>query len=175
MIPGNFLLIENTLDVNIGTKDRPHILKIRKDMTSEEVTEYSELLKELQDILTWNYKDILGIDPKLVVYNLLLKANAKPIKQKLRCHWPEANTIVYKDIQKLLEVGLIKPIDYLEWLANGNVNHKEEWHGLVCIDLNYLNYVSPKDDYPPPSIDQLIDSMTGYEIMSLLDGFLGYN
>lgn len=55
-------------------------------MTSEEVTEYSELLKELQDIFTWNYKDILGIDPKLVVYNLLLKANAKPIKQKLRCH-----------------------------------------------------------------------------------------
>ena len=86
MIPGNRLLIENTIDVNIGTKDRPHILKLRVDLTSDKVTEYSELLKELQDILTWNYKDILGIDPKLVVYNLLLKANAKPIKQKLRCH-----------------------------------------------------------------------------------------
>lgn len=86
MIPGNRLLIENTIDVNIGTKDRPHILKLRADLTSDKVTEYSELLKELQDILTWNYKDILGIDPKLVVYNLLLKANAKPIKQKLRCH-----------------------------------------------------------------------------------------
>ena len=48
----------------------------RTDLTSEEVTEYSELIKELKDILTWNYKDILGIDPKLVVYNFLLQANA---------------------------------------------------------------------------------------------------
>ena len=60
----------------MGTKEKPHLLKPRVDITSEEVTKYSELIKELKDILTWNYKDILGIDPKLVVYNFLLKANA---------------------------------------------------------------------------------------------------
>lgn len=45
----------------------------------------------------------------------------------------------------------------------------------MCIDYRDLNKASPKDDFPLPHIDVLIDSTTGHEMMSFMDGFSGYN
>ena len=45
----------------------------------------------------------------------------------------------------------------------------------VCIDFTNLNKACPKDSYPLPKIDQLVDAMAGYERMSFLDAYSGYN
>ncbi|KAL0362158.1 UNVERIFIED_CONTAM: Retrovirus-related Pol polyprotein from transposon opus [Sesamum calycinum] len=45
----------------------------------------------------------------------------------------------------------------------------------MCIDFTDLNKACPKDSYPLPRIDALIDSMSGCELMSFLDAFQGYN
>jgi len=45
----------------------------------------------------------------------------------------------------------------------------------VCTDFRDLNKVCPKDDFPLPNINMIIDSLPGYEMLSFMDGFLGYN
>jgi len=45
----------------------------------------------------------------------------------------------------------------------------------MCIDFTDLNKACPKDPYPLPRIDKLIDIAAGCERMSLLDCFSGYH
>lgn len=45
----------------------------------------------------------------------------------------------------------------------------------MCIDYSNLNRVCPKDNYPLPNVDQLIDFTTGSELLSFMDAFCGYN
>lgn len=53
---------------------------------------------------------------------------------------------------KLKQVGAIKEVFYLEWLANTVVVKKNgEWR--VCVDFTDLNKACPKDPFPMPKID----------------------
>ena len=45
----------------------------------------------------------------------------------------------------------------------------------MCIDYTDLNKACPKDSYPLPSIDQLVDATSGFQIMSFMDSFSRYN
>ena len=45
----------------------------------------------------------------------------------------------------------------------------------MCVDYRDVNQACPKDNYPTPFIDQIIDECAGCEIFSFMDGFSGYN
>jgi hypothetical protein len=45
----------------------------------------------------------------------------------------------------------------------------------MCIDFTSLNKAYPKDNFPLPRIDKIVDSAAGCEVMSLLDCFSGYH
>ncbi|KAK8918456.1 hypothetical protein KSP39_PZI021234 [Platanthera zijinensis] len=45
----------------------------------------------------------------------------------------------------------------------------------LCIDFSMLNKACPKDCYPLPQIDALVDSAVGFPVMSFLDAFSGYH
>ena len=45
----------------------------------------------------------------------------------------------------------------------------------ICVDLRDLNKSSPKDDFPLPHIDLLVNSTAGHSMLSFMDGFLGYS
>ena len=45
----------------------------------------------------------------------------------------------------------------------------------ICIDFHDLNEVCPKDEFPLPIMDVMIDNTFGFERMSFMDGFSGYN
>ena len=46
---------------------------------------------------------------------------------------------------------------------------------LDLLDFIDLNKVCPKDSYPFPCIDQLVDSTAGHQLLSFMDAFSGYN
>ena len=64
---------------------------------------------------------------------------------------------------------------YPEWLANIMVVKKKSGKWRVCVDFTDLNKVCPKDPFPMPRIDQLMDATTGHHRMSFLDAFQGYH
>jgi hypothetical protein len=45
----------------------------------------------------------------------------------------------------------------------------------MCIDFTDLNKACPKDEFPLPRIDSLVDAATSSELMSLLDCYSGYH
>ena len=66
-------------------------------------------------------------------------------------------------------------VEYPEWLANVVLVPKKDGNVRVCVDFLDLNEASPKDDFPFPHIDMLVNSTTGHSMLSFMDGFLGYN
>ena len=66
-------------------------------------------------------------------------------------------------------------VQYPEWLANVVPVSKKDDKVRVCVDFRNLNKASPKDDFPLPHIDMLVDSTAGHVMLSFMDGFSGYN
>jgi ribonuclease HI len=74
-----------------------------------------------------------------------------------------------------LEANFIEPIAYPTWLANVVMVQKKSGKWRMCIDFTSLNKACPKDNFPLPRIDKIVDSTAGCEVMSLLDCFSGYH
>ena len=80
-----------------------------------------------------------------------------------------------EEVEKLLVAGFIREVYYPEWLANVVVVKKSNGKWRMCVDFTDLNRTCPKDSFPLPRIDQLVDSTTGHELLTFMDDFLGYN
>ena len=80
-----------------------------------------------------------------------------------------------EEVTKLKQVGAIKEVFYPEWLANTVVVKKKSGKSRVCVDFTDLNKAYPKDPFPMPKIDQLVDATVGHPQMSFLDAFQGYH
>ena len=79
------------------------------------------------------------------------------------------------EVTKLIEDDLIHEVHYPEWLANMVLVKKPNGKWRMCVDFTDLNKACPKDSYPLPSIDQLVDATSGFRLMSFMDAFSGYN
>jgi hypothetical protein len=64
---------------------------------------------------------------------------------------------------------------YPEWLTNMVMMKKPNRNRRICVDFTNLNKVCPKDNFPFPKIDQLVDFMTSFEYLSSLHTNLGYH
>ena len=62
-----------------------------------------------------------------------------------------------------------------EWVSNIVPMNKNQGTIRVCIDFRDLNRACPKENYPTPYIDQIIDNCADNVIFSFMDGFSGYN
>jgi len=78
---------------------------------------------------------------------------------------------VKEEVDKLQEVGAIKEVFYLEWLANTMVVKKKNGKCRVCMDFMDLNKVCPKDPFSVLKINQLVDATFGHLRMIFLDAF----
>jgi len=74
-----------------------------------------------------------------------------------------------------LNADHIREIQYPEWLANVVLLKKTNGKWRMCVDFTELNKACPKDSYPLPSIDALVDSASGCRMLSFLDAFSEYN
>jgi hypothetical protein len=72
-------------------------------------------------------------------------------------------------------VGLIREVDYPEWLANVVLVKKANNKWRMCVDFTDLNRACPKDSFPLPRIDLLVNSTSRHQLLSFMDAFSGYN
>ena len=80
-----------------------------------------------------------------------------------------------EEVEKLLAIGFIREVSYLEWLANVVIVKKSNVKWRMCVDFTNLNHACPRDSFPLPRIDQLVDSTAGHELLTFMDAFSGYN
>ena len=80
-----------------------------------------------------------------------------------------------EEIKKLLEANFIREVFYPNWLPNVVMVKKSNGKWRMCVDFTDLNKACPKDNFPLPMIDQLVNSTTGHKLLSFMDAFSRYN
>ena len=115
-----------------------------------------------------------GLDPKLVTHKLNVDPKSKPMKQPVRKYHLDVEEKIKAEVNMLLKVGFIEEIKCLEWLANIVTVKKKGGLIRICIDFRELNKACPKDEFPLPNVDILVDAAVGHERFSFMDGYSGY-
>jgi hypothetical protein len=88
---------------------------------------------------------------------------------------PEWILKIKEEVVKQLKAGFIKAVSQTDWVANIVPVPKKDRKVKMCIGFRDLNRACPKDYFPLPHIDGLVDNTVGNALMSFMDGFSGYN
>ncbi|GJV89118.1 reverse transcriptase domain-containing protein, partial [Tanacetum coccineum] len=165
---------------------------IAKYLSVDEKTALIKVLKSRKQAIAWKLSDIKGINPEFCSHKILMEEDYEPAVQHQRRVNPKIHDVIKKEVEKLLDAGLIYPISDSPWVSpvhcvpkKGGMtvvtNDENElvptrlvtgWR--VCIDYRKLNEATRKDHFPLPFMDQMLERLAGNEYYCFLDGFLGY-
>ena len=115
------------------------------------------------------------ISPAHASHKLNVVSFARPIRQRVRRFHLDSHQVVQDEVDNLLKAGFIREIKYPEWLANVVEVPKKGGKWRVCVDYTDLNDTCPKDSFPLPRIDQIVDTSAEHGMLSFLDAFSGYH
>jgi hypothetical protein len=117
-----------------------------------------------------------GVPRELVEHALNVDPKAKPVKQPLRRFDEPKRKAIASKLHRLENARFIREIKSSTWVSNQVIVPKKNTDvQRVCIDYTSLNKHCPKDPFPLPRIDQIIDSIAGCARLSFLDAYSGYN
>ena len=166
---------EDLIQIPLSSDDPNKVTNIGALLPEPLKAEITKFLQENSDVFAWTAADMPGISPDLITHKLNIDSSRKTVKQKKRNFAPERQEDIKEEVEKLLKAGFIEEIQFPEWLANPVMVKKANGKWRMCVDFTDLNDACPKDCYPLPRIDTLIDATTGHEMLSFMDGFSGYN
>ncbi|KAM2230228.1 hypothetical protein ACFX1S_014657 [Malus domestica] len=141
-------------------------------------------LQENTKVFAWSYKDMPDISPDIICHRLSIDPKTKSVRQKRRSYDAERYEAMKAEVEKLKGIGFVREVNYPTWVANVVLVKKNPtkeslllqkvlWR--MCVNYTDLNKGCPKDSFPLPFIDRLIDSTVGCELLSFMDAYLGYN
>jgi hypothetical protein len=104
-----------------------------------------------------------------------VRKTAKPVKQKLCCFVKDRKEVIRVKVLKLLAARFIRECKNPVWLANPVLVPKKTGQWRMCIDYTDLNRHYPKDPFPLPRIDQVVDSTARSALLCFLDCYSGYH
>ncbi|WVZ84448.1 hypothetical protein U9M48_031478 [Paspalum notatum var. saurae] len=116
-----------------------------------------------------------GIPREVIEHSLNIRPSARPVAQRLRRFDEEKRRAIGEEIAKLLAAWFIKEVHHPEWIANPVLVKKKNGKWRMCVDYTSLNKACPKDPFPLPRIDQVVDSTAGCELLSFLDAYSSYH
>ncbi|GKB61338.1 hypothetical protein Tco_0917524 [Tanacetum coccineum] len=165
---------------------------IAKDLSVDEKTALIKVLKSRKQTIAWKLSDIKGINPEFYSHKILMEEDYEQAVQHQRRVNPKIHDVIKKEVEKLLDAGLIYPISDSPWVSpmhcvpkkggmtvvtndeNKLVPTRLVTGWRVCIDYRKLNESTRKDHFPFPFMDQMLERLTGNEYYCFLDGFSGY-
>jgi len=158
------LELPNGHSINLGTK-----------LNSDEHAIITPVLVDNTDLFAWSAADLPGVDPLIASHKLSIYKEARYISQK-KCKLGEERRLTAKvETDKLLSTGFIEEAQYTTWLSNVVLVKKANDKWRMCVDYTNLNKACPRDAYPLPNIDRLVDGVAGNKVLSFLDAYFGYN
>ena len=116
-----------------------------------------------------------GIDPHIVEHEIKTCLYARPIQQCLCAMNPRKAPAIKEEIEKLLKFDFIYPIPWTNLVSNIVTVDNKQGMIRVYTDFKDLNRSCPKDNFPTPFIDQILDECVGSEVFSFMNGFSRYN
>jgi hypothetical protein len=128
-----------------------------------------------KDGFAWTANDLCGVNIDVIEHSLNVDRSIRPRKQKLRKMSDDKAEGARNEVKRLLSARVIREVTYPEWLANTVMVKKVNGKWRICIDFTDLNKACPKDEFPLPRIDSLVDAAATSKLMSLLDCYAGYH
>ncbi|GJS80697.1 reverse transcriptase domain-containing protein [Tanacetum coccineum] len=165
---------------------------IAKDLSVREKAALIKVLQSHKRAIAWKLSDIKGINPEFCTHKILMEEDYTPAVQHQRRVNPKIHDVIKKEVEKLLDAGLIYPISDSPWVSpvhcvpkkGGFTVVENEQNELiptrlvtgwrVCIDYRKLNEATRKDHFPLPFMDQMLERLAGNEYYCFLNGFSGY-
>ncbi|GJX58394.1 reverse transcriptase domain-containing protein [Tanacetum coccineum] len=154
---------------------------IAKDLSVEEKAALIKVLKSHKQAIAWKLSDIKGINPEFCTHKILMEEDYKPAVQHQRRVNPKIHDVIKKEVEKLLDAGLIYPISDSPWVSPVHCVPKKGGFTVVendeneliltrlvtgwrvCIDYRKLNEATRKDHFPLPFMDQMLERLAGNE------------
>ena len=134
-----------------------------------------DLLRRNVDVFAWDAYEAPRVDPNFICHHLNVNPSITLRRKLPRRLSKEHVEAVKNKVTKLKQAGAIKDVFYPQWLANTVVVKKKTGKWRMCVDFTNLNKACPKDPFPMPQIDQLVDATVGHPQMRFLDAFEGYH
>ncbi|KAL0458669.1 UNVERIFIED_CONTAM: hypothetical protein Slati_0494100 [Sesamum latifolium] len=148
-VPPRVQPADELLNIELVLGDSEKTMRIGSQISETLRGEVIECLRRNLDVFAWTPQDLEGIDPRVISHHLNIDPHVKPVKQKKRHFDPEKHKIIQAEIDKLVATGHVEEIQYLEWLSN-----------VVLV---------------PKPRDELVDSTSGCELLSMMDASQGYH
>ena len=155
--------------------DPEHLAYIGSKLAKDLKSLLTQFLRQNQDVFAWKQANMGGIDSTVITHRLNVSPSFKLIKQKRRSFTPERQKAINEEVSKLLQARAIREVEYPEWLANVVLVKKANGKWRLYIDFTDINKACPKDNFPLPRIDLIVDGTAGHELLSFMDAFSGYN
>nr|GEX51992.1 reverse transcriptase domain-containing protein [Tanacetum cinerariifolium] len=90
---------------------------IAKDLSVEEKTALTAVLKSHKRAIAWKLSDIKGIDPEFCTHKIIMEEDFEPAVQHQRRVNPKIHDVIKQEVLKLLDAGLIYPISNSPWVS----------------------------------------------------------
>ncbi|XP_073154100.1 uncharacterized protein [Henckelia pumila] len=149
------------------------IVKLAADLSPSVKQNLVGCLRKNKDVFAWSVSELTGVSAEIMVHRLNILAGVRPIKQKKRHFGPDKDKVIKKEVEELLKAGHIREVQFPTWLSNVVLVPKSSGKWRMCVDFRDLNKACPKDCYPLPRIDQLVDSTAGHQYLCFMDAYQG--
>jgi hypothetical protein len=171
-----FSSVDRLEEMDIGDGVTPRQTFINANLSREHKKQVRGLVQKFTDCFAWEYTEMPVLSRELVEHRLPTKPRFRPYRQPPRNFNPILYGRIKEEIDRLLRTIFIQPCRYAEWVWNIVPVEKKNTDKIrVCVDFRDLNRATPKDEYPMPNADMLINNILGNRMISFLDGNVGYN
>jgi len=131
----------------------PRIVKIWKVTTERDRNEILDLKREFKDTFAWNYYELKAYRGDFIQHGIPLIEESKPFRQNLRHINLKLANRIQKELQKMVDVGIISPIRYSSWMSNLVGVRRKSGDIRLCVDLWNLKQLYLKYNYPLPNME----------------------
>ncbi|KAJ8477085.1 hypothetical protein OPV22_020812 [Ensete ventricosum] len=166
---------EKILELPLDPSRIGKMVKVGSELTENQQIQLIYFLMKNDDVFAWTPNDMPGVDPEIAQHYLNISPDARPVKQRPRKFAPDRQKAIEDEVTRLLDAQLVEEVKYPTWLSNIVLVKKANGNWRMCVDYTDLNRACPKDCYPLPRIDQLVDATSGHQLFSFMDAFSGYN
>ncbi|GKV52722.1 hypothetical protein SLEP1_g59293 [Rubroshorea leprosula] len=139
--------VEDVEEVQIDDKDPSRKTQIGTLLSPKERAELIAFLRANNDVFAWTLANMPGIPTSVSQDKLSTNPLKKLVAQKRRLFWGERLQVIKEEVEKLLQAGFVRRVDYCEWVANlvlvKKANEDEEKTSFYAGDEIYCYVMMP--------------------------------
>jgi hypothetical protein len=161
--------------VNIGMNYNPKMASIGDYWDEQTVERITKLLHEYSDLFPTTFTEMKGVVGELGEMKIPLKLEAIPVRKRPYRLNPVYKQKMKEKIDRMLEVGIIEPVEEFEWIIPMVFQEKKKGGIRIGVYMRKLNDACLHNPFPTPFIDEVLENVRGHEAYSFTDGFSGYH